>query len=282
MEIPNITKNRIIDYLNEGKRFDNRKLLDYRKISIELGISNKSEGSARIKLGNTEVICGVKLDVSEPYTDSEESGTLITTMELLPLASSKFEAGPPRIESIELARIVDRSIRESGFINFEKLCIKKGEKVWGIFLDLYAINDAGNLIDASVVAAVAALHDAVMPKYDEKEERVKYGEWTSTPLPLTESIPLTITSHKLGKSILLDPVSEEEETSEARLSFAFTHGKKEVVINACQKGNSAALSTEEVEKIIDIAEKKFKTMHDEIIDLLKEAKKERGKREKKE
>ena len=100
MEIPNITRKRIKEFLGEGKRFDNRKLQEFRNIEIETGVSKNAEGSARVKLGNTEVVAGVKVDVSVPYSDSEDAGTLITSCELLPLSSSRFEYGPPKIEAI--------------------------------------------------------------------------------------------------------------------------------------------------------------------------------------
>jgi exosome complex component RRP42 len=242
-------------------------LLDYRKIEIEIGISKNAEGSARVKIGNTEVIAGVKLNVSEPYTDSEESGTLVTSLELLPLSSSKYEPGPPRIEAIEIARIVDRGVRESKFIDFEKLCIKKGEKVWSVFLDLYSINDAGNLLDAAGIAAVAALMSAKMPKYDEKEERVKFGEWEKKGLPLTDKIPFLMTLHKIGNHIFIDPVVEEEEASEARVSIEISKG----VINALQKGNDALIDTKDLFKMFDTSEKIYKEMHSEIEDLIEKA-----------
>ena len=37
---------------------------------------------------------------------------------------NNFDIGRPGIEAIELARVIDRGIRESGFIDFKKLCIK--------------------------------------------------------------------------------------------------------------------------------------------------------------
>ena len=134
METPHITAERIREYLQHGKRFDGRKDDEFREIKIETGISNKAEGSAKVKIGNTEVIVGVKMDIAEPYPDSPDKGNLMVTAELLPMSNVKYEYGPPRFEAIELGRLVDRGIRESKYINFEKLCIKKGEKVWGIFL----------------------------------------------------------------------------------------------------------------------------------------------------
>jgi exosome complex component RRP42 len=263
MEISNLTKKRIQEFLDKDKRFDTRGLQDFRDISIETGISKNAEGSARVKMGDTEVIAGVKIDVSEPYTDSEDEGVLITIVELLPLSSPKFESGPPRINAIELARIVDRGIRESGFIDFKKLCIKNGEKVFAIFLDIYSINDAGNLIDACCLAAVSALLSARMPKYDDKMEVIKYGELTSKPLPLTNKVPVTITFYKVGSNILIDAVREEEDSSDARLSVSLTKDKQ-ILINALQKGEPETFTEQEVEKMIGMAIEKFKEIRKKI------------------
>ena len=259
MEIPNITKKRIKEFLKEDKRFDDRGLKEFRNIEIETGISKNAEGSARVKIGNTEVVAGIKVDLAEPYSDHEDEGTLITTCELLPLSSQKFEYGPPRINAIEIARIVDRGIRESGFIDFKKLSIKNGEKVYGIFIDLYSLNDDGNLTDAFCLAAVSALLTAKMPKYDSKTEKIKYGEFLNKTLPLSKKIPLTMTFHKIGDKILVDPITEEEESSEARLTVALSKDK-EILINAIQKGGAEAFSEQELEEIIDLAVEKFKEL----------------------
>ncbi len=259
MEISNLTKKRIKDYLEAGKRFDGRGLLDHRELIIETGISKNAEGSARVKLGNTEVVAGVKLGVSEPYTDHEDEGTMMTTLELTPLSSEEFDYGPPRIDAIEMARIVDRGIRESKMIDFKKLCIKEGEKVWTVFIDLYSINDDGNLLDACALAAISALLTAKFPKYDEKTERILFGEFTNKKLPITKNVPITFTFHKVGKTIIIDPCREEEAASETRVSIAVSSANgKEVRINAMQKGQETALTTEEMFQILDLAEKKYK------------------------
>jgi len=254
MELSKLTRRRIYEYLKTGKRFDGRGLLDFRKIDIETNVIKNADGSARVKFGDTDVLVGVKLDVVEPFPDAEDKGILITTAELLPLSSPRFEPGPPQIEAVELARIIDRGLRESGFIEFDKLSISK-EKVWSIFVDIYPMNANGNLIDVSALAAVLALKTAKLPKYDEKKERVDFGEHTEKKLPLTNRLPLTVTFYKIGKNMIIDPVQEEEESSDARISIAVSKDK-EALFHALQKGGENVFTEEETDLVIENALKK--------------------------
>ena len=80
-----------------------------------------AEGSARVKLGDTDVVAGIKVILGDPYPDSKDKGVMTTTAELTPLASSDFETGPPSRQAIEIARVVDRGIRESQTINLKAL-----------------------------------------------------------------------------------------------------------------------------------------------------------------
>lgn len=265
METPKITAQRIVKYLSEGKRFDSRKPEEFREIIIEKDVSKNAEGSARVKLGKTEVIVGVKLAVSEPYPDSPDKGNLMVTAELSPLSSDRFESGPPRIQAIELGRVLDRVIRESKFIEAENLCIKVGEKVWTVFIDIYTVNDDGNLLDAAGIGILAALKFARLPKYDEKEGKIIDGERTEKGLPLAKYMPVSITYHKIGDRIVVDPTREEEDISEARVTI----GSYDSTISSMQKGESAPIKMEEMEKILDLNEKVYKDIFKKIEKFLK-------------
>ena len=168
-----------------NKRIDGRAFDEYRPIKIETNFVKKAEGSAKVELGNTKVLVGVKLEVGEPYPDSPDCGVLTTNAELIPMASPEFEAGPPDEKSIELARVVDRGIRESEMIDLEKLCIEPGEKVWVVFVDIHILDFDGNLFDASSLAALAALLTAKVPN-----ERFDLGE--DQPLPIKNDPPISL------------------------------------------------------------------------------------------
>lgn len=265
METPNLTGKTIRKYLSEGKRFDGRKLEEFRNMEIEVGISKNAEGSARVKIGKTEVIVGIKLDVATPYPDSPNNGNLMTTTELLPLSSSRFELGPPKIESVELSRIIDRMVRESKFIQLDKLCIKEGEKVWNVFIDIYSLNDDGNLLDAAGIGAIIALKNSKIPKYDEETEKVLREEPAEKLLPTSDDIPLSFTFHKIGDNIIVDPTREEEDVSETRLTIG-TSGE---YISSMQKGDEVALSPEEFNSIIDLSTQVWKDISKKIEKYLK-------------
>ncbi len=128
MSVPILQKERILEYLKQGKRFDGRKPEEFRDISVKTNISENAEGSCSVKIGKTEVYAGVKMSVMVPYPDGPNEGTLSVTLELGAMADNAFDLGAPRIEAIEMARVIDRGVRESGIIDWEKL-----EESWSKF-----------------------------------------------------------------------------------------------------------------------------------------------------
>jgi len=266
MQTPKITADRIREYLSSGKRFDGRGLGEFRDIVIETPVSVKAEGSARVRIGKTEVIVGIKMDVSEPYPDSPNKGNLMVTGELLPLSSSRFESGPPKFPAIELGRLVDRGIRESGFIDFEKLCIEEGKKVWTVFVDVYSINDDGNILDAAAIGALVALKNAKIPRYDEESGKAVYGELTDVSIPVSEEVPIVTTVYKIGDSLVVDPTLEEQDVCETKVTIG---GTAEGKIFSMQKGDSKELSIDEMAKVLELSKESKKEVLSKIEEYMK-------------
>ena len=259
METSNLTIATLRKMLSAGKRFDGRGLLEYRPLEVSFQVSNCAEGSSRVKLGKTEVLVGIKMALDEPYPDSRDKGNLMVSGDLLPLASPRFESGPPKFEAIELGRLVDRGIRESKYIDLKKLCIEEGEKVWQVFVDVYSINDDGNLLDAAFMAAVAALKDAKVPFYDKKEGKIDYDKPSKEKLPLTENEPFNFSIYLIGDKIIFDPTQDEENASDGRLVLAVTPTKP-VSICSMQKSGEFEISEEKFSEILDSMEKVYKTL----------------------
>lgn len=268
MEISNLTKEKLIKMFSEGKRFDGRGLLDLRDLKIEFGIANTAEGSARVTLGKTDVVVGIKMEVGTPYSDSPDKGNIMVSGDLLPMASPRFESGPPGFEAIELPRLVDRAIRESGLIDLHKFVIKEGEAVWTIIIDVYPINDDGNLIDAATIGALAALRKAHLPGLNEKN-KIDYDKKPQGPLPLSDISPVSFSFFKLGDSIILDPTREEEEACDTRITFGVSKRNGEVMLNSCQKKGEWPLSAGDIEKIMEVISKKFEELDKKLKTFIK-------------
>jgi exosome complex component RRP42 len=212
-----------------------------------------------VLLGKTEVVVGTKVEMGEPFTDTPNEGVLTVNAELVPLASPGFEPGPPDESSIELARIVDRGIRESKAIDTGKLVIEPGKKVFVVFVDVYVLNHDGNLIDASALAAVAALLNTKMSNYEVEDGEVKIKPGYQQ-LPVKKH-PITVTCAKIGDKLIVDPLLEEEQVMDARISIAIDDDEN---ICATQKGGSGYFEPKEVFEAAKIAKEKANQMRKKL------------------
>ncbi|MGQ0797539.1 MAG: exosome complex protein Rrp42 [Methanobacteriota archaeon] len=227
-----------------GHRADGRALDEPRKLTVQKGYVKTAEGSARLKLGGTEVLVGIKMAPGEPYPDTPDTGVLSTSVELIPMASPTFEAGPPRPDAIELARVVDRGIRESKMVNMRRLCVTPKEKVWVMFVDIHVLDFDGNLFDAASYAAVAALGTTTVPAK-------AHGLGENFPLPV-EHWPVSVTTAKVKDLLLVDPRLDEERMADARLTVTTDENGD---IRAMQKGLSGSFSYDEVKRIIETGQR---------------------------
>ncbi|MEM4755706.1 MAG: exosome complex protein Rrp42 [Candidatus Woesearchaeota archaeon] len=239
----------ITNYFNKGIRFDGRTFDKLRPISIQTHVSETAEGSALVTWGDTKIIAGVKLSVEQPFPDVPDKGNLMVNAELLPLSSPDFESGPPDARSIELARVVDRGIREGKALDLSQMVIEPGKKVWTANVDICILNHDGNLIDASALAAIVALMNTYFPEYDAEHEKVNYKAITKKRLPVLH-IPIAVTVSKIGGKFVVDLTKEEEELVEARLTITSLENQN---LCALQKGGDQGLLVEEIQTMIELA-----------------------------
>jgi exosome complex component RRP42 len=242
--IAEIKRDYLVQLAKDGKRQDGRAFDEYRPVKIQTRWIQQAEGSARVHLGDTQVVVGIKMAMGTPYPDAPNDGTMTTSAELVPLASADFEVGPPSQTSIELARVVDRGIRESKCIDFGKLCIKPGEKIWMSYLDMHAIDYDGNMFDACSLGCIAALMSATVPNGKVHIDGIP--AMADAPMPVKE-IPVMVTAIKLGGQILFDPTSLEEKVGGPRLSVSFDRAGN---IRAMQKGLGGSFTKDEVRHIV--------------------------------
>ena len=257
--IASLEKKYLTDIIAKGQRMDNRGFWEGRPIEIIPNVIKKAEGSAMVKWGDTVVLAGVKAQLGAPFPDTPNDGVITVTLELSPISSPSFESGPPGPLAIEIARVVDRGIRESKVIpmNDPKLCVVPGKTVWILFVDVYILDDGGNLIDVSALAAMAALANTRLNKVsiDDETEEVTLLEETE-PLPRNGCVT-SLTYVKIDDEILYDPNLLEDRGKFARFSIAITD---EGYICSMQKGETGIFLEEEIITIIEKASRRVKEL----------------------
>src|SRR6478672_12357314 len=262
--VEHLRKQQMLEAISQGKRLDGRDLGEMRPFEIELNVIKKADGSARVKLGNSEVVAGIKVETGEPFEGLEDKGALIVSAEVLPTASPYVEPGPPDEETIELARVVDRGVRESEMLDLSKLVLVPGKIVYTIFVDCSIINVDGNLFDATSYAVVAALSSCKLPVFEIKDDQVVDTGKTQEP-PITTT-PVSVTTVKIGEYLLLDPNIEEEACMDARLTIT-TNSKGSIV--AMQKGLKGYFTVDEVKGIAGKARTKGEDIREKLQELIK-------------
>ena len=254
--VPELRKSTILSLLAKGLRTSERDLVTPRIVKIKTGVIERAEGSAQVELGNTKVLVGVKTDVGAPFRDTPDEGVITVNAELVPLASPLFEPGPPDENAIELARVIDRSIRETNAVDRKSLAIIPGSKVWVIHVDIYVLDHDGNLFDASMLATMAALMNTMLPDYEELEtgEIILDRSKKTTPLKINKKV-LTVNIAKIGDYLVVDPDLDEETVADTRIIVAYD---EEGNIVGVQKSGPGAMSREEILKAVDIGREAVK------------------------
>ena len=244
-----LKRTQINELLEKGQRADGRSLDEPRSLIIETGVIPKANGSARIRLGDTEVVTGVKVQPDKPFPDMGDKGIFICTAEILPLAHPSAETGPPQPPVIELARVVDRGIRESGMIDLSQLVLEKDKSVIGVFADNSVTDDDGNLFDACSYSSTAAILTSKIPKWEMKDDLPSVVEGESSDAPIT-TIPVSVTMGRIGEHILVDPDADEWDCMEARITITTNSDGN---ICALQKGGDGGFSPEQIMKCSEMA-----------------------------
>ncbi len=157
-----------------------------------------------------------------------DKGIFMCTAELLPLSHPTVETGPPQAPVIELARVVDRGIRESHMVDVSQLVIEKDKSVVGVFADIVVIDYDGNLFDACSYAATVALLTSKTPTWemvDDQPSVVEGGENITH-----KHNPCICNNGKIGNHIVVDPNGDEWASMDCRITITSDSDGKHLCI----------------------------------------------------
>jgi len=244
----------VVKALSENLRLDKRGVYDARDTHIEF---LKTRGACIVSLGNTKVTSQVSSEILKPKDTRPNEGLLRINLELSPMAAQHFEQNKQSDYSVELNRLLERNVKQSRCLDVEALCIRAGEKVWQIRVDLNVLNQDGNILDCANTALICALSHYRLPEVSVTGDEVKiFTSEERNPIPLTIlHIPLTTTFafFDQGKYLLVDPSELEERCMDGKLVIGMNRHRE---ICTMQLSGNILLLKDQIKRCVNIAASK--------------------------
>jgi len=208
-------------FLKENIRPDGRQLLEFRKTLLNLGSISTAEGSALVRLGNTMVVCGIKAELCQPTPAEPNKGFVVPNIQLPPVCSAEFRPGPPSEKAQIISQFIADTINNSKILALEHLCIEQDKLCWVLYADIVCVCHDGNIVDAALLALMAAMENTLLPKVTiDPETGVGQASSTEKEHLAISNRPVSCTIALFENSILLvDPTHKEEELAEGSVTI---------------------------------------------------------------
>lgn len=120
-----------------------------------------------------------------------------------------------------LSRLLEKTIRRSGALDTESLCIIAGSKCFHVRADIHVLDQDGNIVDASCLAVLAALMHFRRCDFEVQGEEVKvYSEREREPVRLSmqhQPFCVTFSYYDNGSIMLQDTSLLEEQCREGEI-----------------------------------------------------------------
>ncbi|EGD81079.1 hypothetical protein PTSG_11024 [Salpingoeca rosetta] len=232
-------------FLEHNVRPDGRSREDPRPCAIAPGTITSSDGSCLVTLGKTSVVCGIKLEFADPPLDNDNVGWIVPTVTLPPLCSDRFTPGPPPAEAQRLSEFITDIFCSDTMLDKHDLCIIPGKLSWALYLDIQCVNYDGNVVDACVLAAMAALQSVTLPKVELPSDLSDLEGLPSIDRSAGHALNLkrTVTSCTFAvlDDVLTDPCLEEEDLCSASMTVVVDDAGS--ICSMCSPGDSNAEDT---------------------------------------
>ncbi|KAF6099264.1 exosome component 7 [Phyllostomus discolor] len=200
----------IVHGVQEDLRVDGRGCEDYRGVEVETDVVSNTSGSARVRLGHTDILVGVKAEMGTPKLEKPNEGYLEFFVDCSANATPEFEGRGGDDLGTEIANTLYRIFHNKSSVDLEALCISPREHCWVLYVDVLLLECGGNLFDAISIAVKAALFNTRIPRVRvlEDEEGSKDIELSDDPYDSirlsVEHVPCIVT---LCKVLSVSPLS---------------------------------------------------------------------------
>ena len=236
-------------------RADQRAATEMRPLEIIPHFISSAEGSALIRLGETQVICTASVDDGvPPFQKGSGRGWITSEYAMIPRATTartprESTRGRPSGRTMEIQRLIGRSLR--AVVDLEVL----GERT--VWIDCDVIRADGGTRTASVTGSLVALGLALEKL---QAQRSLHGN------PLKDYLA-AISVGIVGEEMLLDLSYAEDSSAEVDMNVVMTGSGRLVEAEATAEGHT--FSVEDLNKLIELARPAIRRLIDVQRSILK-------------
>ncbi|XP_023228031.1 exosome complex component RRP42-like [Centruroides sculpturatus] len=247
-------KTYIIQNIQDDLRSDGRSCLDYRFIEIETDVISSCNGSSHVRLANSDILVGVKVELDEPDPAKPNEGRIKIFVDCSANADPEFEGRGGEDIADDIGMILGQAYSSPQCLDLKSLCVIPGQQVWILYVDIVILQCGGSLLDAASMAVKAALFNTKIPSLVINYETEGKAEIDVTEDPFdvksldTSNIPCLVTLCRVGHQFIVDATQEEEECCVAKLVMAVSESGTLTAVRKCGPGSLHP------ESILDILE----------------------------
>lgn len=254
----------IIHGIQDDLRNDGRGCEDYRHLDLEVGLVSNTHGSSRLRIGNTELLVGVKLDLDKPQANLPNQGLVDFNIDCSPNATPQFQGRGGDDLAAAIKSLLSRAYNNNLVIDLKSLCVVPGRNCWFVHVDVLILECGGNLLDAVSIAVLAALFDTTVPKLivtegDEGEVDINLPDDPLEGVRMnTSNCPIFVTLSKVGQRYVVDATAEEEACS---LACVILSVMKDGRCTALRKEGSGSLDPQSICEMLEAGKRIGMNLH---------------------
>jgi len=218
----------ILHGVEQNFRVDGRTRSDLRPIIMETDIVSHASGSCHLRLANTDILVGVKAELTNPLAAHPDRGRIEFFVDCSANASPAFEGRGGDNLAADISRVLSSAYASPDVFDLRDLCILNSKTCWILYVDILVLEVGGNLYDSVSMAVKAALFSTKMPvvsvtSVDGGEPELELSEdpHASTRLNVS-SAPILVSLTRIGNHCVVDSTPEEETCSSASLVISVT------------------------------------------------------------
>ncbi|XP_068603425.1 exosome complex component RRP42 [Brachionichthys hirsutus] len=263
----------ILHGIRDDFRVDGRGCEDYRHAEIETDVVSNTDGSAKVTLGHTVALVGVKTEIGKPKPAVPDEGYLEFFVDCSANATPEFEGRGGEELGAALSNTLYRVFGNKRSLDLRRLCISPGEHCWVLYVDVLLLQCDGNLYDAISVAVKAALFNTKIPRVTVSAdgEGAKEIELSDDPYDCVrldvENVPCIVTLCKVGHRHVVDATLQEKACSVASLVVAVT---QRGAVTCTRKVGGGSLDPESIFEMTEVGKRVGRARHAPLMKLLQQ------------